>query len=53
MPTATGECGGHTLLLYQLDSDSYAEWMWGDGGRAWLSACPQHPGRPFYFWECS
>jgi hypothetical protein len=46
-------CGGDTLLSYQLDSDSHAEWTWGDLGRAWLGACPRHPTRPTYFWECS
>jgi len=46
-------CRGETLLVYQLDSDSHAEWAWGDLGRAWLGACPRHPTRPIYFWECS
>ncbi len=46
-------CAGATLLVFQLDSDGHAERRWGDLGRAWLSVCPVHPGRPLFFWECS
>jgi len=46
-------CAGETIVVFQLDSDGHAEYRWGDLGRAWLSVCPSHPGRPLLFWECS
>lgn len=52
-PLPCPECRGDTLPVYQLDSGSCSEQRFGDLGRAWLSACPRHPTRPTYFWECS
>lgn len=46
------DCGGRMELLFQVDSEQYIPYMFGDAGVGHITQCPRHRGRLAFGWAC-